>query len=75
MNPILVLFQRLPLVFFWLCIDLFRLVPNLTAIDREPRCGTDGRRPVNYFILAYSALAAMRMGMLGSASFQSARKS
>jgi hypothetical protein len=29
----------------------------------------------NYWSFAYSALAAMRMGMSGSASFQSVRKS
>ena len=42
----------------------------------KPTChGTDERLAGDYFSFAYSAFAAMRIGMSGSASFQRAKKS
>jgi hypothetical protein len=42
---------------------------------RRRRCWKRGPERGDYFRFAYSALASFRMGMSGSASFQSVRKS
>src|SRR5580658_224647 len=59
----------------WCCTDPLR-PPDLSSTDspRAPQvfCST---LPRNYFSLAYSTLACCRMGMSGSASLRSARKS
>src|SRR3989441_2738033 len=52
------------------------IFPVLDEFTAAGRCGAAGLGlcTVNYFSLAYSALACLRMEMSGSASFHSARK-
>jgi hypothetical protein len=55
--------------------EILRFAQDDNAVgcgDNADNVGSDG---MGYWSLAYSDLACWRMGMLGSASFQMARKS